>query len=68
MKIRYKKVCAIFISWLQSSHFLNGNRYIGGTSKVISNKKLKNLFSLNNRNLMKDNIKESSPELKYLIP
>ena len=68
-----KSVSAILISWLQSLYFSNGIGIGIGIFEVYhrlsvtsqaqfstNNKKLKSLFSLKNKNLMNDNIKESS--------
>ena len=78
MKIRYKslflpcllvdcKVC-IFqtgIGILEVYHRLSVTFQL---RLFTSYKKLESLFSLKNKNLMNDNIKESSLELKNLIP
>ena len=75
-----KSVSAILISWLQSLYFSNGIGIGIGIFEVYhrlsvtlqarfftDNKKLKSLFSPKNKNLMNDNMKESSLDLKNLI-
>ena len=64
-----ESISAILISWLQSLHFYE-NTYIECISHKLAdtlqvrlftnNKKLKSLFFLKTKNLMTDNIKESS--------
>ena len=71
---------AILISWLQNLYFSNGIGIGIGIFEVYhrlsvtfqalfftDNKKLKSLFSPKNKNLMNDNMKESSLDLKNLI-
>ena len=69
-----KSVSVILISWLQSLYFSNGigvgigifevyhRLSVTSQAQFFTNNKLKSSFSLKNKNLMNDNIKESSLE------
>ena len=78
MKIKYK---SLFLPYLLVDYkvcifqtgigILEVYRRLSVTSQLrlfTSNKKLKSLFSPKNKNLMNDNVKVSSLELKNLIP